>query len=105
MRLQMLGPHQLDNAAAAVAAASVLRGQGLGHISQDSIVQGLQQTKLPGRLQVRQACLQCTCCCLCTKPGSTVAVIWDVANLVKHGAGKPASDTGHMVLDCCPWLA
>ena len=53
LRLQMLGQHQLDNAAAALAAACVVREQGLGQISQDSIVQGLQQTKLPGRLQVR----------------------------------------------------
>ena len=53
LKLHMLGQHQLDNAAAAIAAACVVREQGLGHISQDSIVQGLQQTKLPGRLQVR----------------------------------------------------
>lgn len=52
LKLQLLGQHQLDNAAAAIAAACVLRDQGIGEISQDSIVTGLQQTKLPGRLQV-----------------------------------------------------
>ena len=52
LKLAMLGQHQLDNAAAAIACASVLREQGLGHISQGSLVQGLEQTQLPGRLQV-----------------------------------------------------
>ena len=53
LKLQLLGQHQLDNAAAAIAAACVLREQGVGDISQDSMVTGLQQTKLLGRLQVR----------------------------------------------------
>ena len=53
LKLQLLGQHQLDNAAAAIAAACVLREQGVGDISQDSMLTGLQQTKLPGRLQVR----------------------------------------------------
>ena len=48
----MLGRHQLDNAAAAIAAAHVVREEGLGNISQDSVVAGLQQAALPGRIQV-----------------------------------------------------
>ena len=53
LKLSMLGRHQLDNAAAAVAAANVLREQGLGRITHETVIQGLQQTSLPGRLQVR----------------------------------------------------
>ena len=48
----MLGRHQLDDAAAADAAAHVVRKQGLGNISQDSVMAGLQQDALPGRIQV-----------------------------------------------------
>ncbi len=50
--LSLLGQHQLDNAAAAIAAAHVVQEQGLGSITQESVVQGLQHTNLPGRLQV-----------------------------------------------------
>ncbi|KAA6423036.1 MAG: folylpolyglutamate synthase-like [Trebouxia sp. A1-2] len=54
LKLSLLGQHQLDNAAAAIAAAHVVREQGLGSITQESVVQGLQHTNLPGRLQVMQ---------------------------------------------------
>ena len=53
LRLQLLGRHQLDNAAAAIAAAHVVREQGLGNVTQDSVVSGLQNTTLPGRIQVQ----------------------------------------------------
>lgn len=59
MRLHLLGRHQLDNAAAAIAAAHVIREQGLGKITQESVLQGLQATSLPGRMQVSCAV---TCC-------------------------------------------
>ena len=52
LKLPLLGHHQLDNAAAAIAAAHIVREQGLGSITHDSLVEGLQQTMLPGRLQV-----------------------------------------------------
>lgn len=56
MKLALLGRHQLDNAAAAIAAADVLREQGWQSITQDTLLQGLQQTALPGRLQVSPTC-------------------------------------------------
>lgn len=52
LKLALLGRHQLDNAAAAIAAADVVREQGWLGIAQDTVLQGLQQTALPGRLQV-----------------------------------------------------
>ena len=52
LKLALLGHHQLDNAAAAIAAADVLKGQGWQSITQDSLLTGLQQTTLPGRMQV-----------------------------------------------------
>ncbi|KAL3150534.1 hypothetical protein ABBQ32_000350 [Trebouxia sp. C0010 RCD-2024] len=55
LKLALLGRHQLDNAAAAIAAADVVREQGWLGIAQDTVLQGLQQTALPGRLQVVQA--------------------------------------------------
>lgn len=55
LRLSLLGRHQLDNAAAAIAAAHVVREEGLGNISQDSVIAGLQQAALPGRIQVSRA--------------------------------------------------
>ena len=54
LKLSLVGKHQLDNAAAAIAAAHVVREQGLGSITQESVEQGLQQAQLPGRLQVQQ---------------------------------------------------
>lgn len=52
LKLSLLGRHQLDNAAATIAAADVLREQGWQNITQDSLLRGLQQTTLPGRMQV-----------------------------------------------------
>lgn len=52
LKLSLLGRHQLDNAAAAITAADVLKEQGW-QITQDSLLRGLQQTTLPGRMQVR----------------------------------------------------
>ena len=52
LKLALLGRHQLDNAAAAITAADILKGQGWQSITQNSLLRGLQQTTLPGRMQV-----------------------------------------------------
>ncbi len=51
MRSPMLGRHQLDNAATAVAVADALRARG-HDISDQAIVDGIAHTRLPGRLEV-----------------------------------------------------
>jgi dihydrofolate synthase/folylpolyglutamate synthase len=51
LSIPLLGRHQLDNAAAAVAALEVLVEKG-GRISKDNITQGLAKVSWPGRLQV-----------------------------------------------------
>ena len=52
MDMQLLGQHQLDNAAAAVAAALQLRDNGFPRITADSIAEGLASARMPGRFQV-----------------------------------------------------
>lgn len=54
MRLRLLGAHQLDNAAAAVAAAGCLRRHGLDRINLTAVAAGLEAATLPGRFQVCQ---------------------------------------------------
>jgi len=51
LSIPLLGRHQLDNAATAVAVLEVLAGKGF-HISRESITKGLEQVKWPGRLQI-----------------------------------------------------
>jgi dihydrofolate synthase/folylpolyglutamate synthase len=51
LSIPLLGQHQLENAATAVAALEVLAEKGF-HISRDSITDGLAQVDWPGRLQV-----------------------------------------------------
>ena len=51
LSIPLLGQHQLDNAATAVAGLEVLMDKGF-HISADSMAQGLAQVKWTGRLQV-----------------------------------------------------
>ena len=51
MRTPMLGRHQLDNAATAVAIADVLRDRGQD-ISEQAIIDGVAHTRVPGRLEV-----------------------------------------------------
>jgi dihydrofolate synthase/folylpolyglutamate synthase len=51
LSVPLLGQHQLENAATAVAALEVLVEKGF-HISGDSITKGLAQVSWPGRLQV-----------------------------------------------------
>ncbi|MBI3931333.1 MAG: bifunctional folylpolyglutamate synthase/dihydrofolate synthase [Chloroflexi bacterium] len=51
LSIPLLGQHQLENAATAVAALEVLAEKGF-HISADSITNGLAQVSWPGRLQV-----------------------------------------------------
>jgi len=51
LSIPLLGQHQLENAATAVAALEVLAKRGF-HISGDSITKGLAQVSWPGRLQV-----------------------------------------------------
>lgn len=51
LRLNLLGEHQLENAAAAVAAARALRERGLA-ITDDAIREGLHNAKWPARMQV-----------------------------------------------------
>ena len=51
LSIPLLGQHQLENAAAAVAALEVLAEKGY-HISADSIADGLAAVSWPGRLQV-----------------------------------------------------
>jgi len=51
LSIPLLGHHQLENAATAVAALEVLRERGFS-ISENSIVDGLAQMGWPGRLQV-----------------------------------------------------
>jgi len=51
LSIPLLGQHQLENAATAVAALEVLAERGF-HISRDSITKGLVQVSWPGRLQV-----------------------------------------------------
>lgn len=50
--LQLMGAHQLDNAAAAITAAQHLRHDNFPQISGDTIVEGLSTASLPGRFQV-----------------------------------------------------
>ncbi len=51
LSIPLLGQHQLDNAATAVAALEVLAERGF-NISRDSITNGLAQVSWPGRLQI-----------------------------------------------------
>lgn len=51
LSIPLLGQHQLENAATAVAALEVLAENGF-HISRDSIAEGLAKVRWPGRLQV-----------------------------------------------------
>src|SRR5262249_18456852 len=51
LELALLGAHQFENAAAAVAVAEVLRGRGLS-IPEEAIRQGLRDVRWPARLQV-----------------------------------------------------
>ncbi len=51
LSIPLLGQHQLENTAAAVAALEVLAEKGF-HVSEDSIINGLAQVSWPGRLQV-----------------------------------------------------
>ncbi|MDO8473159.1 MAG: folylpolyglutamate synthase/dihydrofolate synthase family protein [Dehalococcoidia bacterium] len=51
LRIPLLGAHQLENAACAVAALEVLQENGAG-VSQSAISEGLANTRWPGRLQV-----------------------------------------------------
>jgi len=51
LSIPLLGQHQLENAATAVAALEVLAEKGF-HISRDSITNGLAKVSWPGRLQV-----------------------------------------------------
>jgi len=51
LSLPLLGQHQLDNAATAVAALEILVAKGF-NISRDSIIRGLAQVSWPGRFQV-----------------------------------------------------
>ena len=54
LALPLIGDHQLENAAAAVAAAETLSG--LGHnITSESITNGIRDVRWEGRLQVLQA--------------------------------------------------
>lgn len=52
--LRLLGAHQLDNAAAAVAAAACLRRHGLDRIDLQAVAAGLEAATLPGRFQLCQ---------------------------------------------------
>ena len=51
LSIPLLGQHQLDNAATAVAALEVLAEKGF-NISRDSIINGLAQVSWPGRFQI-----------------------------------------------------
>ncbi len=51
LSIPLLGQHQLENAATAVAALEVLAEKGF-HVSGDNITKGLAQVSWPGRLQV-----------------------------------------------------
>jgi len=51
LSIPLLGQHQLDNAATAVAALEVLAGKGL-NISREGIINGLGRVSWPGRLQI-----------------------------------------------------
>ena len=63
VRLRLLGSHQLDNAAAAVAAAACLRRHGLERISLPAVAAGLEAATLPGRFQVRPSVPRVRACC------------------------------------------
>lgn len=56
--LQLVGPHQHANVAAAVSAALLLRREGWGAISDEAIASGLSNAMLPGRFQVSHYCAQ-----------------------------------------------
>ena len=60
LKLSLLGRHQLDNAAAAITAAHVIRDQDFGNITRESVLQGLRETHLPGRMQVSHSIKTCT---------------------------------------------
>lgn len=52
IRIPLLGEHQMENAAVAVAAVELLEGPGAAKITAGSIVAGLERVNWPGRLQV-----------------------------------------------------
>lgn len=54
VRIRLLGAHQLDNAAAAVAAAACLRRHGMRGIDMAAVAAGLAAAQLPGRFQLCQ---------------------------------------------------
>ncbi|MFH2220392.1 MAG: folylpolyglutamate synthase/dihydrofolate synthase family protein [Pseudomonadota bacterium] len=51
MRTPLLGKHQIDNAALVLAACEILQGKKT-HLTRESIVNGLAQTRWPGRLDI-----------------------------------------------------
>ena len=53
VRLRLVGQHQADNAAAAVATALLLRSRGWAGITDEAIRVGLESAWLPGRFQAR----------------------------------------------------
>lgn len=57
VRMQLVGKHQLDNAAAAVTAVACLRAENekfYGKITAGTITAGLEEASLPGRFEVRR---------------------------------------------------
>ncbi len=50
--MRLLGPHQGDNASAALVAAAVLKRQGFHRITLQAAIDGLAEAALPGRFQV-----------------------------------------------------
>lgn len=52
LSIPLIGEHQLENAAAAVATAEILSGLGADRISPETIAAGLGRVRWPGRLQV-----------------------------------------------------
>lgn len=53
LKIRLLGRHQVNNAALAIAMAEVLKRQGL-RLDPEALVRGLQEAEWPGRLQVLQ---------------------------------------------------
>ena len=61
--MRLLGGHQLDNAAAAIAAALVLQKDGFPSIDERAITEGVVSARMPGRFQVcYPRCLWQPCC-------------------------------------------
>ena len=101
----LLGSHQADNAAAAIAAALVLQRDGFPSIDERAITGGIACARVPGRFQVRRPrvnplgkCAAVALTCVCAKaPLITCAA----ALHVTFEGSRTAKNNEHALTHCC----